>query len=158
MDNAERKKLISQYKDGYRVVSEALVGATAAELDAHPAPGKWSARDVVHHLADSEMMAAMRVRLLLAQDRPTIHAYEQDDFARELHYDRPVEPSLQAFKYARETTGQLLDRLTEAQWKRTGTHTESGPYSVEKWLQLYAVHAHNHADQIKRARKSARPA
>ena len=37
-----RKKLIDQYKDGYRVVAEALVGATDEELDARPAPGKWT--------------------------------------------------------------------------------------------------------------------
>ena len=57
-----RKKLIDQYKDGYRVVAEALVGATDEELDARPAPGKWTAREIVHHLADSEMTSAIRLR------------------------------------------------------------------------------------------------
>ena len=42
--------------------------------------------------------------------------------------------------------------LTPAEWDRAGTHSESGAYSVDKWLQIYAVHAHNHADQIRRAR------
>jgi len=66
MDSQARRLLIEQYKDGYRVVAEALEGATDAELDAHPAPGKWSAREIVHHLADSEMTSAVRLRLLLA--------------------------------------------------------------------------------------------
>jgi DinB family protein len=157
MEKAARDRLIQQYKEGYRAVADALAGATGEELAARPAPNKWSARDVVHHLADSEMMAAMRLRLLVAEDQPTIKGYDQDLFAKTLYYDRPVEPSLQAFKFARESTAQLLDRLTEAQWKRTGTHTESGAYGVEKWLQTYAVHAHNHAEQIRRARASAKP-
>ena len=72
MDPSTRKKLIDQYNDGYRVVSEALAGATDEELDAHPAPGKWSAREIVHHLADSEMTSAIRLRLLLAVDNPKI--------------------------------------------------------------------------------------
>src|ERR1051326_765058 len=70
MDADSRRKLIEQYKDGYRVVAEALVGADDEELGGRPAPGKWSARDVVHHLADSEMTAAVRARLLIAADRP----------------------------------------------------------------------------------------
>jgi hypothetical protein len=156
--NAEsRSRLVAQYKDGYRTVTEALAGATGDELDAHPAPGKWSARQIVHHLADSEMTSAIRLRLLLAADRPQIGGYDQDEFARRLYYDRPIDASLEAFKAARRSCGELLDRMDEAAWKRTGTHTEHGEYSVERWLEIYAVHAHDHADQIRIARHSARP-
>jgi len=80
----ERKTLITQYNDGYRVVAEALAGATDEQLDARPAPGKWTAREVVHHLADSEMTAASRLRLLVATDRPQILGYDQDQFAQRL--------------------------------------------------------------------------
>jgi DinB family protein len=156
MDFAARKKLIDQYKDGYRAVAEALTGATDGDLDAHPAPGKWSAREIVHHLADSEMTSAIRLRLLLAQDRPNIVGYDQEEFARRLHYDRPTEASLDAFKAARRTTADLLDRMTEAEWKREGTHTEHGRYTVERWLEIYAAHAHNHAEQIRVARASVK--
>jgi len=151
-----RKKLIDQYKDGYRIVAEALVGATDEELDAHPAPGKWSAREIVHHLADSEMTAAIRLRLLIAVDRPQVVGYDQDDFARRLHYDRPIEASLDAFKAARRSTAELLDRMSDAEWAREGTHSEHGRYTVERWLDIYAKHAHNHAEQIRLARTAAR--
>lgn len=152
MDLATRQQLIVQYKDGYRVVAEALAGATDDELDRRPAPGKWSARDIVHHLADSEMTAAVRFRLLVATDNPQIHGYDQDAFARKLFYDRPIEASLAAFKAARGTTGELLDRMTEADWAREGTHTEHGRFTVERLLELTAVHAHTHAGQIRIAR------
>ena len=72
MDKETRTKLIDQYKDGYRVVAESLAGATDQELDTPPAPGKWTAREIAHHLGDSEMTAAVRLRLLLATPRPQI--------------------------------------------------------------------------------------
>jgi hypothetical protein len=144
--------LIAQYQAGYSEVVKALEGATEAELDARPAPGKWSSREIVHHLADSEMTSAIRLRRLIAEDSPVIQGYDEAEYARRLHYDRPIEASLAAFGAARACTVPFLERLTAAEWDRTGTHSESGAYSVDKWLQIYAVHAHNHADQIRRAR------
>lgn len=155
MDKAQRQTLIDQYKDGYRVVSEALAGASDQELDARPAPGKWTAREVVHHLADSEMMSAIRLRLLLGSDHPRIQGYDQEQFARVLYYDRPIGASLDAFKAARRATAEILDRMTDAEWAREGTHSESGRYTAERWLEIYAAHAHGHAEQIRVARASA---
>jgi hypothetical protein len=153
MDDQQRKTLIRQYKDGYAAVADALAGITEEELDRRPAPGKWSSREIVHHLADSEMTAAIRLRLLLAEDHPQIIAYEQEEFARRLYYDRPMEASLAAFKAARATTGAILDRMGAAEWARQGTHSESGVYTAEYWLELYADHAHKHAGQIRVARR-----
>ena len=156
MTTDERKKLIDQYKDGYRVVAEALVGATDEELDGRPAPGKWSAREVVHHLADSEMTAATRLRLLVGTDNPQIFGYDQDEFARRLFYDRPIEASIDAFKTARRSTAEILQRMTDADWARAaGTHSEHGRYTAERWLEIYAAHAHRHAEQILVARDAA---
>ena len=156
MDADTRKGMIALYKDGYRAVAEALAGATDEELDARPAPGKWTARDVVHHLADSEMTAAVRLRVLLATDRPQIVGFDQDEFARRLYYNRPIEASLEAFKAARRTTAEILERMSEAEWAREGTHSEHGRYTVPRWLEIYAAHAHNHAEQIRIARGAAR--
>ncbi|HEY7169383.1 MAG TPA: DinB family protein [Vicinamibacterales bacterium] len=157
MDKQTRQRLIDQYKDGYRVVAEAVAGAPDEELDASPAPGKWTAREIVHHLADSEMTSAIRLRLLIATPNPQIVGYDQDEFARKLYYkNRPIEPSLDALKAARRTSADLLDQLTEAEWLREGTHSEVGRYSVERWLEIYAAHAHGHANQIRVARDAAK--
>jgi hypothetical protein len=152
MTPTERAQLIEQYIDGYRVVAEALAGADDAALDAREAPGEWSPREVVHHLADSEMTSAMRIRRLIVEDNPLIQGYDQEAFAAQLWYDRPIEHSLDAFRLARATTAELLTRMSDADWQRSGTHSESGPYSATDWLRIYAVHAHEHADQIRRAR------
>ena len=154
MDRATRDALVAKYKEGYAEVANALDGTTDAELDRRPAPGKWTAREIVHHLADSEMTSAIRLRRLLAEDRPLIVGYDQEEFARKLHYDRPIADSLDAFKAARTTSAAILDRMTEEEWAREGTHSESGRYTVLQWLQIYAEHAHNHAAQIRVARRA----
>ena len=152
MDRAERERAIAEYEDGFRVVTEALAGVTERELDAREAPGEWSPREVVHHLADSEMTSAIRLRRLIAENDPLLVGYDQEEFAQRLYYGRPIEASLAAFKAARETTAQILRLLTEEEWKRSGTHSEYGPQDVSVWLDYYRRHAHDHADQIRRAR------
>ncbi len=154
MDETTRRSLIDRYKDGYRAVTEALAGITDRELDARPGPDEWTPREIVHHLADSEMTSAIRLRRLLAEDHPTIVGYDEQEFARRLHYDRPIESSLEALRAARRSTADILERLTEAEWAREGTHSESGRYSVEDWLEIYAAHALDHAAQIRAARSA----
>ena len=65
-----------------------------------------------------------------------------------------AEKKLEAFRAARESTVPLLRMMTEDDWLRTGTHTESGLYTTENWLTIYANHAHNHAAQIRRLREA----
>ena len=156
MDQKERDKLIAQYRDGYAAIAEALLKITDEELAARPGPGKWSVREIVHHLADSEMTAAIRIRRLLAEDHPEIKGYDQDEFARRLHYDRPHELSLELFKYVRDSTAELLERMSPSDWLREGTHSEVGRYTPETCLKIYGGHAHKHALQIRAARDAAR--
>lgn len=155
MTNEERQALIEQYKAGYEEVARSLEGFDDETLSARPIPGKWSAREVVQHLADSEMNSAVRLRKLLTEDDPQIQGYDQEHYAATLGYnERPIEPALDALRGARATTGQLLDRMSDADWSRAGTHSESGRYTAEDWLRIYAAHAHNHAAQIRRLREA----
>jgi DinB superfamily len=153
MKKQERAKLIKMYGAGYEEVLGALEEFPASKLTARPFRGKWSAAEIVHHLADSEMTAAIRLRRLLVEDRPVIYGYDQDAFADRLRYnEREVEPALDAFRAARATTMQLLEAMTLADWARQAWHTDGGAYDPERWLEIYGVHAHNHAAQIARLR------
>ena len=155
MTPEERNELIAKYAAGYDEVMNALDGFPADSLGAHPIPGKWSAREIVHHLGDSESFSAARLRKLLVEDNAVIQGYDQDEYATKLRYnERDMAPALEAFRSARETTTQLLGLMTEDDWKREGTHTESGRYTTENWLTIYAAHAHNHAAQIRRLREA----
>ncbi|GAC1507374.1 MAG: hypothetical protein NVS1B3_07710 [Candidatus Dormibacteraceae bacterium] len=151
MNAEERARLIKRYREGHRIVKQAVSGITPEELDRSAAAGEWTPRQIAHHLADSEMMSAIRIRRLLTEDEPVIHGYDEAAFARMLTSDRPIEPSLEAMRWARETSAQLLERMTDEDWRRVGTHTETGPYTAEDWLTIYAAHAHDHAEQIKRS-------
>jgi len=155
MTPEERQPLIAQYKAGSDEVSRNLADFPPNLLTAHPIPGKWSAAEIVHHLADSETTSSLRLRRLLVEDHPLIQGYDQDQYAVMLRYnEREIAPSLEAFRAARATTAQLIDMMTEADWHREGTHSESGSYSAEDWLKIYAAHAHNHAAQIGRLREA----
>ena len=155
MDLEERNELIAKYNSGYDEVLSALQDFPPDKLTAHPISGKWSACEIIHHLADSESTSAIRLRRLLAEDSPTIEGYDQAQFAIRLKYnEREIEPALEAFRAARATTAQLFNLMSEDDWKREGSHTESGKYGVEDWLRIYAVHAHDHASQIKRLRSA----
>ncbi|HEY3214963.1 MAG TPA: DinB family protein [Candidatus Eisenbacteria bacterium] len=158
MTPEQRKQLIARYAEGYDEVAAALDGFPAEALTAHPIPGKWSAAEIVHHLADSESISAQRLRKLLVEDHPVINGYDQEDYAVRLRYnDRELAPALEAFRAARATTLQLLHHLSAEDWGREGWHTESGRYDAETWLTVYAAHAHDHAAQIRRLRAALSP-
>ena len=148
----DRATLLERFRTGYAAVEDALDGATEDDLDRRPASGEWTAREVVHHLADSEAMACIRLRRLIAEDAPVIQGYDEPEWARRLHYDRPVASSLALLRAVRDASVELLEALTPDEWLREGTHSESGAYSVDRWLRIYANHPHDHADQIRRAR------
>lgn len=155
MTAEQRRALIEQYRAGFDEVNRALEGFPPDQLTAHPIPGKWSAAEIVQHLADSEMTSALRLRKLLVEPHPVLQGYDQDEWAVRLRYnERPIAPALAAFRAARETTAQLLDAMTEEQWRHLGWHSEAGSYHAETWLEIYGVHAHGHAAQIRRLREA----
>lgn len=153
MTQEERERLIDQYARGPEEIAAALQGFPPGQLTAHPIPGKWSAAEIVHHLSDSESISAIRIRRLLVERNAVIPAYDQDEYARVLRYnERDIAPALENFRSVRAVTAQLVRTLTEEQWRRQGFHTESGLYTAETWLAIYAAHAHGHAEQIRRLR------
>ena len=155
MTTDERQQLIAQYKAGADEVTAALEGFPQDQLNAHPIEGKWSAAEIVHHLGDSETTSGLRLRRLLSEDHPLIQGYDQDVYAKELRYnERELGPSLDLFRSTRACTAQLFDFMTDEDWRREGTHSESGSYSAGDWLKIYAAHAHNHAAQIRRLREA----
>ena len=155
MTGMDRAALLERFRTGYDDVADALGGITAEELDRRVAETDWTPREVAHHLADSEATAYVRLRRLVAEDEPHIQGYDEPEYARRLHYDRPIEPSLAVLAAVRAASLQLLEALSDDEWSCAGTHTESGAYSVDNWLGTYANHAHDHANQIRQARGDA---
>jgi hypothetical protein len=151
LSKEERAALARRYEDGPRRLKEAWEKVPEEARKWRPAPGKWSAHEVVCHCADSEANAALRIRYLVAERDPLIVGYDQDAWARALDYDsHPAEPALATVAAVRAHTVALLHRLPEEAWSREGRHTESGRYTAEGWLRLYARHLEGHAEQIER--------
>jgi hypothetical protein len=151
MSTPERAELLERYASGADDVIDAVAGIADADLDRRPPSGAWSPREIVHHVADSESMAYIRLRRLIAEDAPLIANYDEPEWARRLHYERPIASSLAVAKAVRAASLELLHALEPAEWERSGTHSEVGAYSVDRWLQIYAEHSHEHAEQIRRA-------
>ena len=157
MTREERDALLIRYRDGAAEFAAAVAGVTASDLDAHPIEGEWSIREIAHHLADSELTSAVRLRRLIAEDNAAIEGYDERSFTDRLHAsERSIGSSLEAAAAARASTLSILECLTDDEWTRTGTHSESGAYGVERWLEIYAAHPADHAEQVRRVLAAVR--
>jgi hypothetical protein len=149
LDRARREALIQQYADGPARLRAALAAVPAPALKWRPAPTEWSVHEIVCHCADSETNAYARIRFLAAEKSATLQGYDQDTWARVFDYhSMPLEPSLAVVEAVRASTAALTRALPEEAWTRVGHHTESGRYTAEDWLQIYADHLEVHARQI----------
>ncbi|MGH7664350.1 MAG: DinB family protein [Gemmatimonadaceae bacterium] len=122
-------------------------------LSTPEAKGKWSIRDVVQHLADSELVAGYRLRMILAHDRPVLAGYDQDAWADRLRYaESDVPAALEDFTRLRHANLRLLERTPTADRDRVGVHAERGEESISDLVCLYAGHDIVHLQQIARIR------
>ena len=144
---------LERFRRGAELLATVLTGAAGEEVDFVPAPGKWTIRQIMAHLADSELVGAHRLRLVVAEENPTLTAFDQDAWTRNLDYARrkPTQ-SLDTFRRLRAENYELLKDLPESAFDRVGSHTENGPMSLRSLLAGYAGHAENHARQLQSIR------
>ena len=136
-------------------LERSIAGLTAAQIAQREKPGKWSIRHVLRHLADSDLVWGWRLRLILAQDRPTLTGYDQDLWAERLGYDEAdPEESLETFRVLRRGNLQLIERASPEDLQRVGVHVERGEESLDHHRQLYAGHDLMHLRQIERIREA----
>ena len=124
---------------------------TESQLDASHSGG-WSARQVIHHVADSEAQSYARLRRLIAEPGTQIQGYDEASWGENetLGYkDLPIAHSLDVFKAVRASSLEIIKRLTPAQLDNSGTHSESGEYTIKTWLETYISHPLEHAAQIR---------
>ncbi len=121
------------------------------ELDLKLSDG-WSARQVIHHMADSEAQSYARLRRLLAEpEGSVIQGYDEAAWAdcETLGYNElPIENSLAVFKSVRAASLDVLNRIEQSDFSKFGMHTESGKYTLETWIRTYSNHPVDHGNQI----------
>jgi len=150
---SELAELLERFRRGPEIVALSVTGAAGAELDFVPAPGKWSVRQILCHLADGEIVGAARFRRVIAEDAPTLMAYDQDAWAAHLDYaNKKIAQALETFRHVRAGNYELLRSLPEAAYKRKGLHSEHGPVTLFDLLGIYTQHAEKHSEQIRGVR------
>ena len=129
-----------------------LLHSTSDAVLSHPlAPGKWSAQEIVAHLADAELVSGFRFRLIAgSDDGVSIQGYDQDRWAATGNYRTvPIEQSLQSFTSLREMNVRFLRSLPASAWDKYGLHSERGRETLRDLMTLLAGHDLNHLSQIK---------
>lgn len=144
---------VNEIAESYKAATEEFLTTvkTLSESDLDKSVDGWSPRQVIHHLADSEAQAYARLRRLIAEPGTVIQGYDENKWAESptLGYQsQAIQDSLAVFIAVRKSSYELIKRLTDSQLDNTGTHTESGTYTVRNWLKSYTKHPLDHANQI----------
>lgn len=141
--------VFERFVSGPTTIRGAIDGLDAAAFSRRPPGEDWSIRDVVMHLADAELVGAVRFRLAIAEERPTLPVYDQELWKRRLHYlFRDPEFALSLFQQTRFSTAELLQQCGAGVWQREAHHPERGVMTVADLLELYAAHPEEHAAQV----------
>ena len=147
--------ILEQFRRAPEALATVLTGVSGVEEDFVTAPGKWSIRQIVAHLADAELVGAHRLRQVIAEDNATLIAYDQDAWTKNLDYARRTTvQSLESFRRIRAENFELLQGVPPDAWNRAGNHTENGPMTLLRLLEGYAGHAESHGRQLQEIREA----
>ena len=150
---------LERFRRGPEVLAVMLTGVYGEEIDFTTAPGKWSIRQLAAHLADTELVAAHRMRQVIAEDQPKLMAFDQEAWARNLDYGRRLpKQSLETFRRLRAENYELLKTLPTEAFDRTGMHSARGPMTLGQMLAQFADHVENHARQMQAIREEYKKA
>ncbi|HVN92197.1 MAG TPA: DinB family protein [Terracidiphilus sp.] len=130
-------------------ISKALEAMGAEKASQPRAPGKWSAAEIICHLADCEIVFAFRLRQTLAEDGPTIQPFDQDNWAG-WYRNVPAAEALEAFRAIRNWNLAMLDAAPPGATARTMTHPERGTMTFQNVLETMAGHDLNHLGQLRK--------
>ncbi len=132
-------------------IERLIKGVSKKKLMIRPEPSKWSAAEIIAHLADAELVGGFRMRLMLGENGATIQAFDQDVWAEKFNY-RKNDPkkSLEEFRALREKNLALLKSIPASMWENYGMHSERGKETVDRTVRMFAGHDINHLRQIEK--------
>lgn len=119
----------------------------AARMTAPRAPGKWSARDILAHLADCEIAFAFRLRQVFAEDHYVMQPFDQDKWSAP-YGSMDANGALAVFEALRNWNVALLKTATPAQMQKRTTHPERGEMTFQTIVETMAGHDINHLNQL----------
>ena len=128
-----------------------IAGVSAEMLGRQPAPGKWSVRAILAHMAEDELTSSWRYRQMIEHDGATLLGFDQNEWARLGDYETwTAQEALDMFRLLREANLRMFARLSPEEWQRSGIHVERGRITVEELARHMAGHDANHIAQVSR--------
>lgn len=139
------RALIKRYREGADALARGIAGLSQDQLLSHPVPGTWSIQEIVLHMADCDQIDAERMKRTIAEERPTLVAFDESAFARRLHYqEQDATQAAELFRLNRLMLVAVLKRLTEDDFARVGIHSERGPVTLAEQLKTHTEHLEHH--------------
>lgn len=153
--NQNFTETLNLFRRAPEILDETLAGVAEDESKFVPEPGKWTIRQITRHLTDTEIVAGMRLRQIIAEDRPLMALFDQDLWANSLGYNEcDVFDSAAKFRILRADMSAILESLPAAAFDRIGLHPERGAATLGEWVERFGIHVEKHAEQIRRAREA----
>ncbi len=148
----DTETLLQAFASGSQRIRQALAGLSDSDLILRTREGKWSIKETTLHVVDSEIFAAARVRLVIAQPGSALPFYDQDIWTAKLDHQNAnhaaVDDALLLFDVLRSISGRIFGQANEDDWMKTGVHYSFGIITLRQLLELYADHSERHIEQI----------
>lgn len=157
LDHLGGQEPLRVQQDTPRKLQKLTKPLSKAQLTHRPEPGKWSIAEILAHLADTELVAGWRMRLIIGSSGVPIQAFDQDVWAATFDYaHRDPKVSLETFRVLRENNLRMLKALPKESWENYGMHQERGKETIAHMVRMYAGHDVNHLAQVEKITKQSR--
>jgi hypothetical protein len=147
------RSFIERYADGAKALASSVAGLSKSELIAFPVPGTWSIQQIVFHMLDSDLVASDRMKRIIAMENPLLMGYDETTFAQRLFYNE-IDAGLacEIFEKNLVLTAEILRRLPDEAFARTGIHSERGKIRLGEYVVSTADHLEHHLKFIRQKR------
>jgi len=157
LGNLDGKDPLKVQQETSRRLEKVVKQLGKSQLMRRPEAGKWSIAEILAHLADAELVASWRMRLILGSNGVAIQAFDQDVWADKFQYaKRDPQVSLETFRLLRENNVRMLKALPKDSWENYGMHQERGKETIAHMVRMFAGHDLNHVLQVENIAKEVR--
>jgi len=149
LTTSERNEWIQKIQQLPLKLEAAVKGLSDTQLNTPTGEGKWTSRQIAHHIADANINAYSRMKLIVTEEKPILKPYNQDQWAILADCKSgSIEPTITLIKGLHERWLIFLRSLPETSWSREGIHLENGKITLDDVLRTYSKHGETHLQQI----------